>query len=388
MSELLTKLENALDEVEAQLLSEFERIRKTLSAETYSAIDPGIKTALNEVVLHLWEELEHSGNAQTLSLRTEQHEIVAGRMIVIKKLLDARIPTAYLEEAEEQLRSQSSADIAVTHAGARKQSQKPRITIDEKKGLVGSIRDFLNKKVDGSSDDPAGIEENSLDEEGIGVYNEEGIYSAAKKLAGIASRFKTTGDDREMMDAVIRGKAVFESRDLSKVLPDEDLDGSSSGIRRTGASVFESRDVASNVSERPSDDSEIAKTPEAIRRKLQKATRRVTGASTFGARDLSNGPPPAPKATPEPKRERKKKKQSVAQTPEEIRKKLEARQSSTQSSGKASFGSKDVKHEAPQEFRAKPEKKKDPEPKKEEERPTTGKAVFEVKDLTTNPTDR
>ena len=69
MSELLSKLENALDEVEAQLLSEFERIRTTLSAEAYSPIDPGVKTALDEVVVHLWNQLENSGDEQNLSFQ-------------------------------------------------------------------------------------------------------------------------------------------------------------------------------------------------------------------------------------------------------------------------------------------------------------------------------
>lgn len=386
MSELLTKLENALEEVESQLLAEFERIRKTLSAEAYSPIDPGVKTALNEVVIHLWQELEHSGDESNLTLRTEHHEAVADRIIVIKKLLDARIPTAYLQEAEDQLGSAQRTHDPATKTPTEKQTQKPKIIIDEKKGLLESIRDFLGKKTSEPQDGIRVNDQGSNEQDAVSVYNDDGVYAPGKKLAEIAGRFKTSGDDREMMNAVIRGKAVFESRDVSEVLTEKEVEENSADPQITGASVFDSREISNRKHEPATNDSEIAKTPDAIRRKLEKATRRSNGASTFGARDLSNTPAPvAVKA--EPKIEKPKKKKSVAQTPEEIRKKLEARQSDSTFDGKASFNSKEIKHAAPQEFRARPEKKKTPEPETPVERPT-GKAVFEVKDLTKSPTDK
>jgi len=398
MSELLTKLENALDEVETQLLSEFERVRNTLSAEAFSVIDPGVKSALNEVALHLWKELEHSGDSTNLSLRTEQHEEVASRIIVIKKLLDARIPAAYLQEAEQQTNKKPVADDPESEnltgkPSADTQGKEPNIAIDEKKGLLASIRNFLGKT---SSDTANSIritdQEDEAAQEAVNIYDDEGYYAPAKKLAEIAGKFKTTGDDRAMMNAVIRGKPVFESRDLSNAgiedISDTKVDDKSPRTKITGASVFESKGLSSKVLEASSKDSELAQTPEAIRKKLQNTTRHSSGASTFGARELSSGPPP--ETIPQPKKEKKAKpkkdeeSENVAQTPEEIRKKLESRGSSPQSAEKASFGSKEVKHAAPQEFRAKPEKKKAPEPEKPIERPT-GKAVFEVKDLTEKP---
>ncbi|MCH8981014.1 hypothetical protein IH922_03235 [candidate division KSB1 bacterium] len=67
-----------------------------------------------------------------------------------------------------------------------------------------------------------------------------------------------------------------------------------------------------------------------------------------------------------------------AQTPDEIRKKLEARQGDSSSSGKASFSAKDIKHATPREAPPKAEEK----PVKEEPaEPPTGKAVFESKDV-------
>jgi hypothetical protein len=395
MSDLLTKLENALDEVETQLLTEFERIRNTMSAEAYSLIDPGVKSALDEVVIHLWQELEHSGDANNLSLRTEQHEEIATRIIVIKKLLDARIPTAYLQEAERQTDKKAAPGNPTGKSPTDQQGKEDQIVVDEKKGLLASIRGFLGKNsADSTNTIRVTDQEAKAAQEAVNIYDDEGYYAPAKKLAEIAGRFETTGDDRAMMNAVIKGKAIFESRDLSKteteVVSETDEEEKSPGKKVTGTSVFESKALSSKMPEPTSKDTELAKTPEAIRKKLENTTRQKSGASTFGARELSAGPPPEIK--PQLKKEKKakpvksEKNKSVAQTPEEIRKKLESRQSSSQPGEKASFGAREIKHAAPQEFRAKPEKKKTPEPEKPIERPT-GKAVFEVKDLTEKPSE-
>ena len=78
----------------------------------------------------------------------------------------------------------------------------------------------------------------------------------------------------------------------------------------------------------------------------------------------------------------------MAQTPEEIRKKLESREDTETSAGKAVFGAKDIEpapEVAPREVAPEPEEviKEEEEPPK----PTSGKAVFESKELSNPPPD-
>ena len=123
----------------------------------------------------------------------------------------------------------------------------------------------------------------------------------------------------------------------------------------------------------PETRSAIAQTPEAIRKKLESAVPRSSGASTFESKELSATIPPMPSETVKPVVEKKPDadKRDLAQTPEEIRKKLQTRQESSSSSGKASFDSKDIEPAGPQDARLK--HKPDEHPK--------GKAIFESKDL-------
>ena len=103
MADVLDTIDKSSDEVEEQLLDEFNRIRNTFSEDRYSTIDSGIKTALNEVTDTLVHQLEHSGDRTNLQLTTERHEIVRNRLRVLKALLNGKIPTAYLFEAEENV---------------------------------------------------------------------------------------------------------------------------------------------------------------------------------------------------------------------------------------------------------------------------------------------
>ena len=358
MSDLLDKLESALQEVEEQLLAEFERIRKSLSGEPYSSLDSDVQNALNEIVTGLWQELENIGDRNHLTLRTERQEKISFRMIVVKKLLDAKIPTAYLadaqEEIEESLReaeTRSSEDVAQTE-----------VTIEEPIGFLETIMQFFRGKPAADGATRSGINITEVEESGeekVEIYLDS-VY-AAQHLAVIALRFRTRGDDKDMMNAAVSGKAVFESRDLSDSMP--------------------------KVSKRNSSDPEevnqkkdLAQTPDAIRKKLESTVRRTGGASTFESRELSATIPPMPSVAARPVAEKKPptEKRDFAQTPDEIRKKLEARQGDSSSSGKASFSAKDIEHATPRVVPRKVEK----EPVKEEppERPT-GKAVFESKDL-------
>ena len=93
-----------------------------------------------------------------------------------------------------------------------------------------------------------------------------------------------------------------------------------------------------------------------------------SGPSTFEAKDLSSTvqdvPPVQPKAP------------GIAQSPEEIRRKLAERQASQpQSSGRASFTAKDIESDLP------PAEKGNEKKPEETDKPKPGRAIFEAKDL-------
>ena len=127
---------------------------------------------------------------------------------------------------------------------------------------------------------------------------------------------------------------------------------------------FNSRDLsAGHVSDKRTK-GDLAQSPDEIKRKLENQSASGSGPSRFVAKDLAGG------STPAPAKPRRRK--DIAQSPEQIKKKLE--EQGTESSGKAVFGSRDVEHVA-----AKPApQQKNPEPPPP---PPAGKAVFGSKDI-------
>ena len=53
MTELLTIIDNSLQEVEEQLLDEFERVRNSLSDTPFAPIDTSVKNAFGSIVAEL-----------------------------------------------------------------------------------------------------------------------------------------------------------------------------------------------------------------------------------------------------------------------------------------------------------------------------------------------
>ena len=105
MTDLLDDTNNSLQEAEEQLLQEFSRIRNSLPETRYEPIDAGIKIALGEIVLGLHAKLELSANKNNLQRQTDQLEVLFTRISVIQQLLEAKIPTAYLQEVHQDVAS-------------------------------------------------------------------------------------------------------------------------------------------------------------------------------------------------------------------------------------------------------------------------------------------
>ncbi|XOV88248.1 MAG: hypothetical protein ACFHX7_25380 [Pseudomonadota bacterium] len=142
-----------------------------------------------------------------------------------------------------------------------------------------------------------------------------------------------------------------------------------------GKASFESRELSNTLTPRtpvkpivrepPRDKGDIAQTPEEIRRKLE-ARQRAAGAgkASFAARDIE------PEFQSEPPRRRTLPPAEPAPAPEPPR------------TGKAVFSSRDIEPVVPSD----PPRRREPAKKAEaEEKPVKGPAVFEARDLTNNP---
>lgn len=401
MSELLDTIDDSLQEVEEQLLQEFDRIRNTLSDARFEAIDLGIKNALASVVAELKDRLEQTGDSSNLSLMTERHEVLYARMAVLRQLLNAKVPTAFLHEAHREVSSNRRKLEAEVTARRRQQQASGSEDDADKGGFVSKLKGMFG----GSKPTEKAVSRNRIrvtEEEQkalepVSIYLDNGIYSASRELAALANVFSLPQQQRDDMQdaherkmrAVISGKAHFDSKDLS-AKPEQALDAPDSiaqtpdEIRRKlaersgnrgGASSFAAKDLSSAPPPGTRESGSIAQTPEEIRRKLAERGDSDKGKASFSSRDIAHE-----EAVNTPNRPPREK--SAAELAAERKAALEAEKAKAPTTGKASFVSKDIEPVVPQEApRRRPTKPEIEEPAK----PTTGKAVFESRDLSNPP---
>ena len=409
MSEVLDTIDDSLQEVEEQLLQEFDRIQNTLSDARFQPIDPGVKNALASVVADLKRRLEQTGDRSNLQLMTEKHEILLARMAVLRQLLDAKVPTAFMHEAhrevtsnrrklEAEVTAQRDRDESLTNADDNPES--------EKRGFMGRLKGMFS----GTKQTEKAVSRNRIQiteeeqkaHEPVSVYLDNGIYSASRELAALANVFSLPAQDQEKlqdshekkMRAVISGKAQFESRDLSAE-PEQAVDKpggiaqSPDEIRRklaergnagsAGASSFQAKDLSA-AAPPPTPKGAIAQTPDEIRRKLAERRGQDAGKASFSSKDIEHAEPVA-----QPTKAAAPKKKSATEIAAERKAELEAEKAKQPTTGKASFISKDIEPEVPQEApRRRPAANK-PADEKAPEPPRSGKAVFESRDLSNPP---
>ena len=357
---LLDTVDAGTEEVEEQLLEELGRIR-TDNGQDYVQIDQATRDALNNQVDHLWNQLAPSVVEGNLSLRTERHDSVSARLITTKKLLAASIPVSFLHAIHEALiRERRSLE------GKVKTTRDEATNGDPSTDRFGGQR---SPKAQRQNKDGITWQEEKAHLPDDDQFADKGIYSASRELHMLAACFTSSGDAKEMMNAAVQGRAVFASKELSSAVPERQVTQKSNA----GPSNFAARDV---TKETPEETIGVATTPEEIRRKLAQRGTQSTGASRFEAKELSSAAESSdPPRRPEPKKVEPEK-TTFAQTPDEIRRKLQDR--GNQSAGKAAFASKDIEPIVPQE--APRRKERPPEPAPTPEKPT-GKATFASKDI-------
>jgi len=399
MTDLLDTIDKSLQEVEEQLLEEFNRIRNSLSDAPYAPINTGVKNALSGVVTELYDQLDQSGDRVNLQMMTEAHEILLARMVVLRRLINSKVPTAYLHEAHtEVVTNRRQLEAKVVSLRSR---QDDHVDPPEKSGgLFGKLKGLFSggSKTDAElSRNRIRVTEQEVEAlEPVNIYLDNGIYSASRELAAVANVFNLPESQKQTIQAEhkkrMEGKAQFGSRDLST----------------QAATAKPGRD--------------IAQTPEAIRRKLAERQAGQSSKASFAATDIEHvqgkqGQPREPTAA-ELATERRaaleaaisdrpktgkasfaatdiehaqaKQVQPPAPTPAELEKKRlaaqQAEKAQTPTTGKASFTSRDIEPIVPRDMsRETTRRSEETRPKVQDEPPKSGKAVFESKDLSSSP---
>ncbi len=394
MADNLETIDQALEEVEEQLLADLRGVRKEGSEDTYIEVDAGTRAALAEVNDSLRHQLDHSGDTVNLSLQTDQHENLYARMKVVGNLLHRTIPATFLDIAHQEAK-QARLKLEKKVTAKRKedkQEKREAPKADKPKGLLGKLFKKPAAEKARNTSNVTAEEEAEFEETEEHTYQDKGVYSASRELAILAEQVLLHHVEGQSIEEVVKERAEFLSRDLSnapiEAKKKRDIAQTPEEIRRklnqrdgagaAGASKFAARDLSTSQPK----SKEVAQSPDEIRRKLaERGAKQESGASRFEAKDLSNTTQTFVAATPPPP---KKAEKEIAQTPEEIRRKLAERQGA--SGGKAVFGAKDVESVA-DKFPAK-EETKEKETQKPAASKSAGKAIFEAKDLSDPPPDK
>ncbi len=316
MEEKLKNVDQSLIYLENTLLAELRRLRKLESDDDYSAIEPALHEEKKDIYRGLVMELESTADSSSLSIKSFEQEWIKGRMRVVRNLLVRKLPTLFLTLSHNEHKATDDSGF-----GTEEHYAAPELRI--------------------------------LDEQ-VAMHHVDGrtIADVAREKAQFNSRELSKGHEQERA----RGAIAQSPEEIAKKLAGRKSDG--------GASQFLAKDLSGTIApstqtapEAPAKSTGIAQSPEEIRRKLAERQANQQGAgsgnkATFGARDLSGTIAPSTPVAPVKKEEP----ESIAQSPEDIRRKLAERQAASgQSAGRASFGAKDIE----------PIPEKIPQPKKE-----------------------
>ncbi len=245
MNEALKNIDSDLIDLEVRLLVEISRLRKLNSDETYSELEPSLKSELKVIYSALVDALAATANAGELSLKSDEQMWIEDRMRVVRNLLVSKLPTAFLTLSHnEHLQHKLEPGESEKHAASRE------------------LR-ILSVQVNQHVREGRSIEE---------IQKERAQF-----------------DSKELTSAYIQPTI---KRDIAQT-PDEirkKLAGKSGSM---GPSSFVARDIASNTPPPPqfaaaSGSKEIAQTPEAIKAKLSGRQAGGAGKASFGSKDVQS----------------------------------------------------------------------------------------------------
>jgi hypothetical protein len=389
MTDLLDTIDKSLQEVEEQLLDEFSRIRNALSDAPFAPIDIGIRNALGGVVTELYGQLDQSGDRVNLQMMSEVHEVLLARIVVLRRLIDSKVPTAYLHEAHTEV-SANRRQLEAKVVSRRSREEDSEDAPEKGAGLFGKIKGLFS----GESKTEKEVSRNRIR---VNVYLDNGIYSASRELAALANVFNLPEPQKQAIQAEHKkrmdGKAQFGSRDVSAqalgTKPDRDIAQSPDAIRRklaerqsgqVGKASFAATDIEhAQLIQVKSREPTAAELASGRRAALEAALskRPITGKASFAATEIEHI---------QANQVRANQVQAPEPTPAELAKKRravqDAEKAQTPTTGKASFTSRDIEPITPYEMPRRPD---DSTEKTQDERPKSGKAIFESKDLSSPP---
>ena len=292
MAELLDVIENSLEELEQRLLGEFSR--QAAAAAHSVQIDPVTRQVIAKIENELRHELEHSGDNSNLRLQTGQHEDLRRRLSVVRRLLKANIPIAFIRSVHTGVEIESpSTELGILVKRIGKAAEREEYTVG--KATFGSRE-----------------------------LSQTGSHGSQRANTPDELRRKLKGKNVKSTDAV-----VFGSRDSAS--------SGNQGEQRSRA-TFGSRELRQAASHQKN--TQRATTPDKLRRKLTVNSGNSTDKAAFGSRDLMASD--QGKIVPAKPGRQKNTDRDIATSPEEIRQKLARRQSSAPDDpDRAEFNSRD-----------------------------------------------
>ena len=153
---------------------------------------------------------------------TESHEVLLARILVLRRLIDSKVPTAYLHEAHTEV-STNRRKLEAKVASLRSRAKDTAAAPEKSGGLFGKLKALFG----GDSQSEKEVSRNHIHVteqevqalEPVNIYLDNGIYSASRELAALANVFNLPGPQKEAIQAEplkrIAGKAQFASRDVA-----------------------------------------------------------------------------------------------------------------------------------------------------------------------------
>lgn len=351
MDQNLQEVEKVLISLEEMLLFELDKARNKLKDELYIPLKENRYKRFVQIYKRIYKRLMPGDGIAQLALVSELEDQLQGRLGVLRILLENKIPSAYVEVAHQDiLHSRIRLEKRVyARRSERKQSVKA-VSSDASQAeeRVVSSREASLNYMDVTDEEARELED-------VRTSGDTAIYSAARELKMLSAYVRF---HKNKTPPAPRGRAHFVSKEL-RYNAQNDVKAHLANVKKNkDASVAKAVPEKKDKKEEREKPKDIAQTPEEIRKKLEARGGKIIGSgpSVFESRDIYSEseefsdkpvanrkpqpkPQPQPKPPPLPERDPN---EPIAQTPEEIRKKLEQRKIDTKEKGKAVFESRDL----------------------------------------------
>lgn len=200
MSELLGKIDKDLIDLEERLLLELGRLRKLDLSQTYTEIDPNLKSELKHIYSALVDALESTVSTKNLSLKSNEQIWIEDRMRAVRNLLVNKLPSAFLKLSHnEHMRYRPEPHESARHAASREIAiLSEQVLLHVRDGQ--SIAEIIKDRAEFASYD-------------LSRGHAQELAPPDRKIAQTPDEIRRKLAERQAQPS---GKATFEARDLTK----------------------------------------------------------------------------------------------------------------------------------------------------------------------------